>query len=291
MTPHGTVLGDLMNPATALGALAYAAAFFLSASLISRAVRLAVRKALAHPDWVSVDQTAALFLTQLAQISIYVLAFTYYAHVIPALRSLGTALLASAGVASVVVGLAAQNTLGNMVAGLSLLMYRPFRVHDLVQVTAASGLETGTVESLTLGYTILKTDDNRRIVVPNSVMATQVTVNLTRRGPRVMLMVPIGVGYRSDLDRARAIMVDEARSHTDVQEVVDCPVTELGASAVTLTLRAWCADTSSARRARFDLIERVKKQFDRNDVEIPFPYTNVVLKRETAHAPSGSVTG
>jgi small-conductance mechanosensitive channel len=281
MTPHDAILRDLVDPATTVGALAYAVGFFLAAWALARAVRVAVHQALAHDDWISVDRTAALFLTQLAQIAIFVLAFTYYAHVIPALRSMGTAILASAGVASIVVGLAAQNTLGNIVAGVSLLMYRPFRVQDLVQVTAASGLETGTIESLTLGYTILKTFDNRRIVVPNSVMATQVTVNLTSRDPRVMLILPIGVGYGSDIDRARAIVVEEARSQTDVQEIVDCPVTQLGASAVTLTLRAWCADSASAKRAQFDLIERVKKQFDRNDIEIPFPYTNVVLKRDS----------
>lgn len=286
MTVPGSVLGDLMDPATTAGALVYAVAFLLAASLLSRALGIAVKQTLAHDDWVPVDRTAALFLTQLAQIGIFVLAFTYYAHVIPALRSLGTALLASAGVASVVVGFAAQNTLGNIVAGVSLLMYRPFRVQDLVQVTAASGLETGTIESLTLGYTILKTYDNRRIVVPNSVMATQVTVNLTSRDPRVMLMLPIGVGYRSDIDRARAILMDEARAQTDVQEVIDCPVTQLGGSAVTLTLRAWCADAGSARRAQFDLIERIKKQFDRHDIEIPFPYTNVVIKRDAPHATS-----
>jgi len=117
-------------------------------------------------------------------------------------------------------------------------------------------------------------------------MATQVTVNLTSRDPRVMLMLPLGVGYGSDLDRARAIVVDEARSHAHVQEVVDCPVTQLGASAVTLTLRAWCADANSAKRAQFDLLERIKKQFDRQDVEMPFPYTNVVLKGDTTHAAS-----
>jgi small-conductance mechanosensitive channel len=86
-------------------------------------------------------ETSALFLTQLVQIGIFGLAFTYSSHVIPGLRSLGTALLASAGVASIVVGLAAQNTLGNIVAGVSLLMYRPFRVQDVVQVIAASGLK------------------------------------------------------------------------------------------------------------------------------------------------------
>jgi small-conductance mechanosensitive channel len=72
----------------------------------------------------------------------------------------------------------------------------------------------------------------------------------------------------------------------DVQKVIDCPVTQLGASAVTLTLRAWCADATSAKGTQFDLMERITKQFDHRDIEIPFPYTNVVLKHEMTHPTS-----
>jgi small conductance mechanosensitive channel len=98
---------------------------------------------------------------------------------VPALAGLGTAWLASVGIISVIIGLAAQNTLGNLIAGISLLLYRPFNVGDRLQVTAPTGLETGLVESLNLGYTLLKTDDNRRVVVPNSLMASQTNINLT----------------------------------------------------------------------------------------------------------------
>ena len=73
-------------------------------------------------------------------------------------------------------GLAAQNTLGNMIAGLSLLMYRPFEIGDSVQLTVPAGVQTGKIEDLTLGYTVIKTQENNEIVVPNSVMASQAII-------------------------------------------------------------------------------------------------------------------
>ena len=268
---------ELFNPRTVTGAVTYGLIALTIAWIVARALRLAVHEALARADRTMIDRTSASFLTQLAQIAIYVFAITFYAHLIPELRAVGTALLASVGVASVVVGLAAQNTLGNIVAGISLVLYRPFEVDDQVQVAAPSGLETGVVESLTLGYTVLRTYDNRRIVVPNSLMATQVTVNLTSRDPRVMLVLPISIGYGADLDLARTVLLDLARTHPDVASVVNCPVTQLGSSAVTLTLRAWCADAETAKRVQFDLLEQAKRRFDAAHIEIPFPYQNVLV--------------
>jgi small conductance mechanosensitive channel len=88
------------------------------------------------------------------------------------------ALLTGVSVASVVLGLAAQNTLGNVIAGFSLLLYRPIRIGDRVQVAGPSGPCIGATESLSLGYTIIRAEDGRTIIVPNSTMASQVTVNL-----------------------------------------------------------------------------------------------------------------
>jgi small-conductance mechanosensitive channel len=161
--------GEFVNPSTFLGALFYAVVFFTLTLLAIRSLRIALvplqRKFL--------DRTAATFLAQLGQTAIYVMAVILYAHVIPELRSLGTALLASVSVVSIVLGLAAQNTLGNLIAGLSLLFYRPFQVGDSVQLTAPMGIEIGKIEDLTLGYTVIKTPEGRHIIVPNSVMAGQ----------------------------------------------------------------------------------------------------------------------
>jgi small conductance mechanosensitive channel len=176
--------GALANPAEPLGALFYALVFALVAWLIGRALRLAVQRVLARDTHAYVDRTAVNFLAQLAQIGVWLFAFISYAHLVPVLASLGTAWLAGVSVISVVVGLAAQNTLGNLIAGISLLLYRPFKVGDRLLVTVPGGVETGVVESLNLGYTVLRTDNRRRIVVPNSVMASQTAINVTQQEKR-----------------------------------------------------------------------------------------------------------
>lgn len=271
---------QLIKPGTVFGALLYALVFFILAWLGARAFRLSVARLLKRDEHRGIDHTVAFFLVQLAQIGVYLFALIFYAHLIPALHNVGTVLLTSAGVASIVIGLAAQNTLGNVIAGISLLLYRPFLVGDQVQVSAPTGLEVGVVESITLGYTTLKTYDNRRVVVPNSAMASQVTINLTAKDPRVMVIVPIGIGYNGDIGKARQILVDLAKTHPKVQEVADCPVTQLGNSSVVLSLRAWCEDSVAALRVQYDIYEQAKNRFDKEGIEIPFPYTNVILKKE-----------
>ncbi len=176
--------GAVAKPSEPLGALIYALCFGLIAWLIGRALRLAVERLLARDTHAYVDRTAVNFLAQLAQIMVWLFAFISYAHLVPALASLGTAWLAGVSVISVIVGLAAQNTLGNLIAGISLLLYRPFKVGDRLQVMAPGGVETGVVESLNLGYTVLRTADHRGIVIPNSVMASQTTINLTLQQER-----------------------------------------------------------------------------------------------------------
>jgi small-conductance mechanosensitive channel len=172
--------GALTDPKSLSGAILYALVFLFLAWLFGRASHLAVQRLFAKDTHNRVDRTAVKFLAQLARFAVYIFAFISYAHLVPALAGLGTAWLASAGILSVIIGLAAQNTLGNLVAGISLLLYRPFNVGDHLQITAPTGLESGFVESINLGYTLLKTDDNRRVVVPNSLMASQTHINLTR---------------------------------------------------------------------------------------------------------------
>ena len=147
--------GGFGDPSTLLGAALYAIIFAFFAWLVGRVLRLAVQRMLARDKNDHVDLMAVRFLAKLVRYCVYIFAFIFYAHFVPALSGLGTASLTSISVITVVVGLAAQNTLGNLVAGISLLLYRPFKLGDWLQVTAPTGLETGVVESFTLGYTLL----------------------------------------------------------------------------------------------------------------------------------------
>jgi small conductance mechanosensitive channel len=164
--------GEFINPATLVGALFYAVVLFVLAWVGTRVLRLTMSRL----EGGLLDRTTMRFFRHMGITLVWVLALIVYAHLIPELRSLGTALLAGASVASIVIGLAAQSTLGNLIAGLSLLIYRPFRIGDSVRLTVPSGVETGRVEDLNLGYTVIRTGDNNLIVVPNSVMASQAII-------------------------------------------------------------------------------------------------------------------
>ncbi|WP_414089357.1 mechanosensitive ion channel family protein [Rhizobium sp. BR 314] len=126
------------------------------------------------------DAITLSFLSHLAVLVIWLLLATSYAHLIPALNKLGTALLAGVSLASVILGFAAQATLGNLVSGISLVLYKPFRRGDRLQIHAPTGLETGEVEDISLGYTILRTDDQRQIIIANSTMAQQTMIKLSQ---------------------------------------------------------------------------------------------------------------
>jgi small-conductance mechanosensitive channel len=271
-------LTQLFNPDSLVGAIFYAAVFITAAWALGWLIKSVVTRAIQRDRRGLLDHTAAPYVVQLLRMLLYLIALLLYTHVVTSLRGIGTALLAGAGVTSVVLGLAAQNTLGNLIAGMTLLLYRPFQVGDRVQVNAPTGLETGIVEVVTLGYTMLRTGDNRRIVVPNSVMASQVTVNLTSVDPRILVAVPFRVGYSADLEKARKILLHLAKEHPHVVEVVGCPLTALGESSVTLTLQAWCADAGLMGQVESDMLEQAKQRFHEEDVEIPWPYRNLVIK-------------
>jgi len=227
---------------------------------------------------VYIDRTRVTFLAQLARIGVYIVAFICYARLVPALSGLGNAGLASVGVLSIIAGLAAQNTLGNLIAGISLLLYRPFNIGDRLQVSAPTGLETGVVERLTLGYTSLKTDDNRHVVLPNNIMANQTTINLTMDDSQIICSIPIIITYDSDLDKARAILMESAKNHPKTVKVCGCPVTQLDGFGVALTLSVLCANAVVASELKCDLLEQIKRRFTAEGIKIPLVEGAVVIK-------------
>ncbi len=166
------MLKNLLNPASLSGAIIFGLAFLLLAIITAAVIRHNARRVERHLS----DVTALRFASAFAQVASYLLAFILYAHLVPELRNFGTALLAGASVASVVIGIAAQSTLGNLVAGLALVLYRPVRVGDRVEITAPKGPITARVESVSLGFTLLLTDDGDEVIVPNATMMSNTMV-------------------------------------------------------------------------------------------------------------------
>ena len=173
-------ISDFLDPANPLGAITYAVVFIVLAIFAGRVVNVLARHSQSHLS----DLTAMRFVTQLLRVLIYLLAFIVYSRMIPQLKELGTTLLTGVSVAGVVIGIAAQSTLSNLVAGFSLVMYRPFHVGDEVQLTTPKGLTTGTVTNLSLGYTMLHDKDGEEVIVPNSVMSSNVVILTRARGAK-----------------------------------------------------------------------------------------------------------
>jgi small-conductance mechanosensitive channel len=264
-------IADLLNPATWLGAAFYAVLVGLVAWLAGRAGHLAVQRFLEKQPG-TVDQTAVRFMAQLARLGVWVFAFVSYAHIVPALSGLGSAWLTSAGVAAVVVGMAAQNTLGNLIAGVSLVLYRPFHISDHLQVPVPGGLETGIVENISLGYTILRTDDERRLVIPNSLMASQTIINLSMSRNPFPCVVAIALEHDADVDKARQILLDAAKQNPKALGTPSCRITNLSGDGVTVTLTALAAKHADVPDLKCDLLEAAKKQFDKAAIKIPRNY-------------------
>jgi len=260
-------LADAVDPRTGIGAIAYAIVIGLIAWLVGRAGQLAVKRFLQQQS-PAADQTAVRFLAPLARLVIWLLAFLAYAHLIPALNKLGGAGLASVGVVSVVVGMAAQNTLGNLIAGVSLVLYRPFQLGDHLQLSSPGGVESGIVENISLGYTILRTGDERRMLIPNSVIASQTVFNLSMTRQPFPYSISITIEHDADADKARKILVDIAGQHPKVVGTPSCRITNLSGAGVTLTLTTAAATSLAAPDMKSDLLEAAKQQFDKAGIQI-----------------------
>ncbi len=166
---------DSLDPKTLIGALVFGVIFLVIAVFVSGGISRITKRIESRLS----DVTGLRFASALAHVLTYLLAFILYARLIPELRAFGTTLLAGVGVVSVVIGLAAQNTLGNLIAGLALVLYRPVRVGEIIQLTTPKGLTTATVEVVSLGYTVLRDSDKHEIIVPNIIMGSSVVIRIS----------------------------------------------------------------------------------------------------------------
>ena len=175
-----------LDPHQLSGAAIIAVALIVAGIVLSRLTHGLLREIIVHDKSERIDQITVSFISHLAVLFTWIFLLTFYAHIVPALHKLGTALLAGVGLVSIIVGFAAQSTLGNLVAGISLVLYKPFRRGDRLQVMApqTDQFETGCVEDITLGFTLLKTDDGREIVIANGTMAQQTFIKHPKKSPK-----------------------------------------------------------------------------------------------------------
>ena len=117
------------------------------------------------------------------------------------------------------------------------------------------------------------------LILSNASISNTTMVNLSAGEARTMALVPISIGYDVDIDAARAAILEVAAEVPDIEEIVGCPVTNLGASSVDFSLRVWCPDSGSAAGVKNAMLEAVKKRFDAAGIEIPYAYQNIQITK------------
>jgi small conductance mechanosensitive channel len=222
-----------------------------------------------------VDTTLRRFIANLARMVLMLFV------IIAAIHQLGVqtaSLVALIGAAGLAVGLALQGSLSNFAAGVLIVLFRPYKVGDWIE----GGGVSGTVEEVQILTTVLKTGDNKRVIIPNSqIMGTTITNYSANDTRRVDLV--IGVSYSDDLDKVRKELQDlvDADERILKDPAVTIAVSELADSSVNFVLRPW-VKTADYWAVYFDLTERVKKRFDEVGISIPFPQRDVHIHNVSA---------
>lgn len=281
------ILKDLVNPGTIAGAILLAVAVII----LSWVASVITTRLLRRPNWVvgtlkrEIDETVIHYSIRVKNLLIVIIAIFVYVSFVPQLKALFSTMLAGAGITALVIGFAAKSTMANLISGLSLAIYRPVRIGDAVTIDS----EFGTVEDITLRHTIVLTWEQKRLVIPNSKLDEMTLVNYNIIDPRMMCRIEFGVSYDTDIDLVRRLILDEAdKCPFRDKDSDDDPVVKVishGDFSIGLRLYVWVKTVNDMWSARFWLLEYVKKRFDREGVEIPFPYRTIVYKKDLPQPP------
>jgi small conductance mechanosensitive channel len=249
-----------------------AIAIFVIGRWVAKGLRSTLKRVMTKNK---VDQTLVSFVCSI----IYTVLIVFV--VIAALNQLGiqtTSLVAIMGAAGLAVGLALQGSLSNFAAGVLMIVFRPFKAGDYIE----GGGVSGTVEEVQIFTTYLTTPDNKEIIVPNSKIMGDNIINYSAKETRRIELV-VGVGYGDNLDQARAIIKQILEADTRILKNPEpmIVISELGDSSVNFSIRPW-VKTADYWRTYFDLLETIKKSFDREGISIPFPQRDVHMYQESA---------
>ena len=250
--------------------------------LLSRFLKLSSKK-------LKIDHTQFNFLKNAVSFFIFLGAIIFIFYSIPKLKTLGITLFAGAGILTAIALFASQQAFANIVSGIFIVIFKPFRVNDLVDV---GNLPKGRVEDITLRHTVIRNFENRRMIIPNSVISSEIVINSSIVDESICNFIEIGISYDADIDKAMEIIGNVAIAHPNFLDnrteeekkndihPVSIRVVGFGDSSVNLRAYVWTMDHSSGFQLKTDLNKSIKEQFEKQGVEIPFPYRTIVYKKD-----------
>lgn len=188
-----------------------------------------------------------------------------------------TSFVAAIGAAGLAIGLALQGSLANFAGGVLILLFRPFRIGDWIEAQGVSG----TVDSIQIFHTVLRTGDNKTVIMPNGSLSNGIITN-TNRQPTRKVVFDVGVDYEADLQKARNVLLELANDPRVLPDPApQAVISTLGDSSITVSLRLW-TKTADYWDVMFMLNEHTRDRLKAEGIDIPFPQRVIRVVQETA---------
>lgn len=237
-------------------------------------------------EHLKVNPTNYRFLKNASSFVIFLLAVFAIFYTIPQLKQIGSTLFAGAGIFAAVLAFASQEAFSNIIGGIFIVIFKPFRVGDIIEVQG----RFGTIEDITIRHTMIKNFQNERVIIPNSIISSETIINRSIIDKRFRRAIEIGISFDSDIDLAMEIILKEARNHPnyidwrapeDVEEGlpdIELKIMEFTESGITLRAFVWSEDSGKSFNLMSDILYSIKKEFDKNNITIARPVKYITNK-------------
>ena len=232
--------------------------------------------------------TLLLFIKRIKKIIIYAIAILTCLFEFDVFNSFSVTLLSGLGIGSVVIGLAAQESLKNFFGSVAIVAGSPYEVGDFIECVDKG--VSGTVEDITMRHTVIRTINNRRVIIPNSEMNTYTIENFNYSENENVKLVTFNISYESDVDKAIKILKDEmnklyhpnSKGRNKDVEYPKVRVSELDDSSIVLTAWVWGIDNSDVFENMYVLNYNILKRFPKEGIEIPYPHIEIIDKKKAS---------
>lgn len=260
---------------------------FVTSYLIRKLIKSIIKK---NTDELGARETSFVFIKNSISFILYTIGTIYIIHNIPYLKDMGKTLFGAAGILAAVIGFASQKAFSNIISGLFILIFKPFRVGDIIEI---AGNKKGTVEEITLRHTVIKDFEFKRVIVPNSIISDETIVNSSITDEKIRKQIEFNIGYGADVNLAKGIIRNKVKNHPlfidnrtqeemdNKQDQVIIRMVAWGDYFITLRAYVWVRNFEDSFTLYCDILDSVKREFQERGVEIPFPRNLVeIMKNE-----------
>jgi small conductance mechanosensitive channel len=262
----------------------------IAAFILTRVFKLLMNRFIKKSSAVlKIDKTRYKFFSNAMSAVIYIFAIIFIIHTIPALRSVSTTLFASAGILAAVIGFASQQAVSNIISGIFIIIFRPFRVGDNIKVGAdkPGGELTGTVEDITLRHTVIKDAENARIIIPNSMINSQTVINYDIFDNKFKKRILFNISNESNVELAIKLIQENLykhpltlESHYTSASAIDVNVITFTEKYVTLRAYVWTLNVENASILSHEINKIMLTEFRKHTIRISEPQTFVMQTNE-----------